>query len=91
MDKTIKQVTRENFETDEAYNSFLEFTKPIFTKRNPKMPFSKLSDYLNEYNLIQEGKSSLTATQRIKVKNVIHVEVRNGNIKLLTIDVKDEV
>lgn len=79
-----KAVSREDFNTDEEYNAFLEFTKPLWIgNKLPKMPFKTIGDYLKNYNLIMERKSPLTATQRIVVKNVIHDQVRKGNIELI--------
>lgn len=75
-------VTRQNFNTDEEYNAFLEFTKPIVIRKLPKMPFKDFGDYLKEYNLILNHQSTLTATQRIVVKNVINDQIRKGNIQL---------
>lgn len=79
-----KPVTRESFKTDEEFNAFLEFTKPIHIRKLPKMPFTKLGDYLKEYNLIMINQSRLSGTQRMVVKNVINNQIRIGNIELTT-------
>lgn len=86
VESTIKlptPVTRESFKTDEEYAAFLEFTKPIHIRKLPKMPFTRLGDYLKEYNLIMSNQSQLSGTQRMVVKNVIHNQVRIGNIELI--------
>lgn len=44
------------------------------------MPFRTVGDYLKAYNDIKQKKSKLTAAQRMHVKNVIHSEVRAGNL-----------
>jgi len=84
--RKIEPVKREHFKTEEEWNAFLEFTKPIFLrlKKVPDLPCKTLGEYLQEYNLIMKKQSQLTATQRIMVKNVIHVEVRKGTITLTT-------
>lgn len=72
--------------SEEDINRFEEFTKPIPLSKIPQMPFSSIASYLNEYNLIMKKKSQLTGSQRIHVKNVIHAEVRKGNVKLMLED-----
>ena len=78
-----KPVSREDFASDEEWNAFLLFTKPIPLQKRVNVPFKTLGEYLNEYNLIMSKQSQLNATQRILIKNVIHAEVRKGTIMLI--------
>jgi len=78
-----KPITRENFASDEEWNAFFIFTQPLPLTKRVSVPFKTLGEYLKEYNLIMQQESSLTATQRILVKNVIHAEVRKGTIVLI--------
>lgn len=82
--RVITPVTRESFSTDEEYNYFMEFTKPLPVKKLPKMPCKTNGEYLKEYNLIMSNQSTLTGTQRMVVKNIIHDLVRKGYIELTT-------
>jgi len=78
-----KPVSREDFASDEEWNAFLLFTKPIPLRKRVDVPFKTLGEYLNEYNLIMSKQSQLNSTQRILIKNVIHAEVRKGTIMLI--------
>jgi hypothetical protein len=77
-----KQKVKDSFENEKDWISFCQLTKPIPQKRIPKMPSTNLGWYLSQYNLIQEKKSQLTPTQRIRVKNVVHHYARIGDISL---------
>jgi hypothetical protein len=78
-----KPITREDFASDEEWNAFFIFTQPLPLTKRVTVPFRTLGQYLKEYNLIMQKESSLNATQRILVKNVIHAEVRKRNIVLI--------
>ena len=68
--------------TDEELRRLEELTpiKPL--KKIPFMPFRTLGEFLNEFNIIMEGKSKLSIKQRTHVTNIIHEEVRKGRITL---------
>lgn len=70
--------------TDEDIAAFDKMTKHIKQNKIPHMPrrLKNLKDYLDEYNLIQKSKCKLSYNQRTRIKNVIHEQVRMGNITL---------
>lgn len=87
---TYKAKKKENlispptFDTEEEERIFMEQTKPIPLDKLPEMPknLRTLGDYVQEYSKIQNRKSLLSGTQRIVVKNIIHNELRTGNLIL---------
>lgn len=72
------------FETEEEAIEFMRQTEPIPLSKLPKMPDTvrTINDYLREYELIQRKESKLSGSQRIVVKNIIHHELRTGNLIL---------
>ena len=76
-----------NKEQEEYLNDLI---KNIPLKKIPKLKFSSIEKYLEEYNKIQEGKSKLCKARQIVVKNVIHNEVRKGTITLKIIENEKE-
>lgn len=80
--ETVQQLTVDDFKNVDEFNEFLNHTKQIPQRRIPKIPFSTLGEYLEEYNKIMSKESILTPAQRIRIKNVIHIYARKGDIRL---------
>lgn len=73
-------VNQQVYSSADLYDRLVAQTSYIPLKKVPVMPFRTVGDYLKAYNDIKQKKSKLTTAQRMHVKNVIHSEVRAGNL-----------
>jgi hypothetical protein len=72
------------FKTEEEEIEFMKQTEPIPLSKPVKMPsyVRTLGHYVKQYTLIQKKESKLTGSQRIIVKNIVHHNLRTGNLVL---------
>lgn len=73
------------YSTEEAYNQIASGTSylPLSKIPEPDKRLRTVGDYVKAYEAIHNGDLSYTVRQRILIKNVVHSELRVGNLKPL--------